>query len=406
MVAAEKIIEAQKQSRVLYLAYCSFIMCCQNMSLGMGLGYAGLVAPEHRQNQTNMVTLTEDEITWFLGFTPLSMFVGVLVSIWASEMLGRKRLLMVSNIISICGLIIIYFALSFILLALGRIIQSFGMGLGAMAIGVYLSEITTVNLRGPILGLNQTGPCIGILFMSSLALILPPEYLSLVHISTHAVLLLLLFTVPMSPQWLLRQDRQEEGKESLMKIRGHNYCGLELEIDEINNVVNQKLDYVGQSSFLQCFTERSFVLPLLILSVIFIVIANAGMSTITFFGPSIFEKFNFGKSNKIMNVLPWIGFSFGYAVSSPIMGKVKRRPQFVICSFLMGIAMSSFAICLQIIGDGEASLLQQIWLISSLEFAAVVYGAGVGVVPYTLIGEVFTPENKTKGACLVQSVRF
>ena len=36
----------------------------------------------------------------------------------------------------------------------------------------------------------------------------------------------------------------------------------------------------------------------------------------------------------------------------------------------------------------------------------VAYGAGVGSIPYTMVGEVFTPDYKTLGACMVQSVRY
>ena len=68
-----------------------------------------------------------------------------------------------------------------------------------------------------------------------------------------------------------------------------------------------------KSGFFGCFTDRTFVIPLSILAVMFIVLANAGMSTLTFFGPSIFEKINMGVSNKVMNVLPWFGFTLGYA---------------------------------------------------------------------------------------------
>jgi len=44
-------------------------------------------------------------------------------------------------------------------------------------------------------------------------------------------------------------------------------------------------------------------------------------------------------------------------------------------------------------------------MIVSLEVVTVSYGAGVGCIPYTMVGEVFTPQHKTAGSCLVQCVR-
>ena len=46
-----------------------------------------------------------------------------------------------------------------------------------------------------------------------------------------------------------------------------------------------------------------------------------------------------------------------------------------------------------------------ILLVASLQVGTIAYGAGVGSIPYTMVGEVFTPECKTVGACVVQSIR-
>ena len=51
------------------------------------------------------------------------------------------------------------------------------------------------------------------------------------------------------------------------------------------------------------------------------------------------------------------------------------------------------------------TILLQICLVASLQVGTIAYGAGVGSIPYTMTGEVFTPEYKTVGACVVQSVR-
>ena len=49
-------------------------------------------------------------------------------------------------------------------------------------------------------------------------------------------------------------------------------------------------------------------------------------------------------------------------------------------------------------------MLQVLLIVSILVFA-VAYGAGFGAVPYTMTGEVFTPEGKTVGICVCQAVR-
>ena len=67
-----------------------------------------------------------------------------------------------------------YFAPSLIVLIVGRTVQCVGMGLGAMTMGVFLSEISTVKMRGPLIGKSQTSCCIGLLIGTSLCIFLVP----------------------------------------------------------------------------------------------------------------------------------------------------------------------------------------------------------------------------------------
>ena len=120
-----------------------------------------------------LVYLTGDESTWFVGITPLVMMLGVLISIPVSEIIGRKKLFFVSNIFSILGYLVIFFAPSFLFLMLGRSTQCLGMGLGGMTIGVFLSEISTVKMRGPLIGMSQTSTAVGLLIASTLCIFIP-----------------------------------------------------------------------------------------------------------------------------------------------------------------------------------------------------------------------------------------
>merc|ERR1719348_741095 len=135
------------------------------------------------------------------------------------------------------------------------------MGLSAMTVGVYLSEITTVKLRGPILGMNQTSPCIGMLLTTSVCVFLPLKYLSLIHLGFHVLLLLLIAPLPLSPQWLLRKGKEDEARKSVLRIRGKGYNGVNIEVDEIKEVISQKKD--GGPQILVVFRDRTFYLPLL-----------------------------------------------------------------------------------------------------------------------------------------------
>ena len=70
------------------------------------------------------------------------MSLGVLASIPASEMLGRKKMFLLSNFISCLGFVALYLAPNFSFLIALRIAQCFGLGLGATTTAVFLTEVS------------------------------------------------------------------------------------------------------------------------------------------------------------------------------------------------------------------------------------------------------------------------
>ena len=269
---------------------------------------------------TPLVKLSLDEGSWFVSVTPVAMVIGVLLSIPASEKLGRKRIFLVSNCISISGYLLLYFAPSFLLLVIGRAVQCSGMGLGAMTTGVFLNEISTVKLRGPVSGCNMTSNVIGILCYTALCIVLPIQWLSLTLAANSLLAIFLVLLLPESPQWLLRHDRVEEAKESLRRLRGKNYPGLEVEVEEIKQCIKAR-ESQAEASFFEAICTRTFTLPMLMFTVVFVCVALCGNDTLMFYGPTIFAQINIGISSTQLATLPWLGFSIGYATSSPLMAR-------------------------------------------------------------------------------------
>ena len=261
-----------------------------------------------------------DEGSWFVSVTPVAMVVGVLLSIPASEQLGRKRIFLVSNCISISGYLVLYFAPSFLFLVIGRAVQCTGMGLGAMTTGVFLNEISTVKLRGPVSGCNMTSNVIGILCYTALCIVLPIQWLALTLAANSLLAIFLVLLLPESPQWLLRHDRVDEAKESLRRLRGKNYPGLEVEVEEIKQCIKAR-ESLAKASFFEAICTRTFSLPMLMFTVVFVCIALCGNDTLMFYGPTIFAQINIGISSTQLATLPWLGFSIGYATSSPLMAR-------------------------------------------------------------------------------------
>ena len=166
-----------------------------------------------------------------------------------------------SNGLSCLGYLAVHLAPNFTLLLLARLAQCASMGFSMIITGVFLNEISTVKLRGPISGVNMTSNVVGILFYTTLCIFLPIQWLSLA-LSSHCFLVALLsLFLPYSPQWLARQGREREARAALAKLRGSTYPGLDVEMEEINHCVKEQ-EIKAKGSLGQALRSRSFLHPM------------------------------------------------------------------------------------------------------------------------------------------------
>ena len=338
MVNPQRVVEAQSQAKSSNLLPYVGIAFLNGMGIGSNLAYAGLVLPHHtasfhlRQNATRgddraglegqsaLFPLSPSEASWFVSLTPVSVSLGILLSIPASEMLGRKRMYLFSNGLSCLGYLAVHLAPNFTLLLLARLAQCASMGFSMIITGVFLNEISTVKLRGPISGVNMTSNVVGILFYTTLCIFLPIQWLSLA-LSSHCFLVALLsLCLPYSPQWLARQGQEREARAALAKLRGSSYPGLEVEMEEINHCVKEQ-ENKAKGSLGQALQSRSFLQPMAVFSVIFFCVGSSGNDTILYYGPTIFSQLSLGLPSNHLAALPWVGFTLGYALSSPLMAR-------------------------------------------------------------------------------------
>ena len=111
---------------------------------------------------------------------------------------------------------------------------------------------------------------------------------------------------------------------------------MEVELQEIKQCVKEGDSLSNKKiSFWQAIQDRTFRIPLATFATIFLLLGICGNDTMVFYGPTIaaqVEKIGIllnssesqvdvGVSTEWLAILPWVGFSAGYALSSPLMAK-------------------------------------------------------------------------------------
>ena len=223
LVTPEEVLKAQGSASTTRLVICVAVVFLHGMMCGASLGYGGLVLPHHLhpESSSGLLNLDQGQASWFNSVTPVGMCLGVLASIPASERLGRKKMFLISNVVSCLGFVCIYLAPSYLFLVAFRIGQCFGLGLGATTTAVFLTEVGIVRLRGPVSGCNMTSFCFGLLCYTAISPLVPVSLLAIV-LALHClvVFLLILLLLPDSPQWLVRRGKEEDARAALKRLRG------------------------------------------------------------------------------------------------------------------------------------------------------------------------------------------
>ena len=111
---------------------------------------------------------------------------------------------------------------------------------------------------------------------------LATKFLSVAFAAHYLLVYALLVFLPESPQWLVkstsfatffmfkvRHQRIEEAKASLRRLRGAEYPGVELELQEIQKCCEQETSQVIKNSVSEEIKSRTFVLLMAIFTLIF-----------------------------------------------------------------------------------------------------------------------------------------
>lgn len=402
-----KIQETASNSR---LFFSSFILFIHGIGIGCGYVHGSLILPYQTGDKGNstLVQLTEDEGSWSVSITPLGQLLGILVANIAGEQFGRKPVLILSDVVTIIGYIIIYFSKNFPVFMMGRVVVSLGQGFGIMMIFILISEITTIKWQGPLSNINLCSICYGISFLYVLAILVNIDYLIYFACLFPLIFILLSPLLPESPQWLIRNGQTEKASQIYTVLRGKTYKGTKQEIEEIKFCISSKNSSSPTST--NRWTSRRFLHPLAILLPMFLFIALCGFDApLNLYGPIIFQKVGLDMSPAIISAIVALGQTVGYTLVFPLMTRINRRPLYLSACVLM--SLSSFLLSLSIQFSMHPSpsiprILTQILMAISAFLITFGYGLGFGAVTYAVPGELLSPDDKSIGITLAQAVRM
>ncbi|KAM9697346.1 solute carrier family 2, facilitated glucose transporter member 2 isoform 2-T2 [Dama dama] len=285
-------------------------------------------------SRTEEETMTSASlITMFWSLSVSSFAVGGMIASFfgglLGDKLGRIKALLVANILSLVGALLMGFSKlgpSHILIISGRGISGLYCGLISGLVPMYIGEIAPTTLRGAIGALHQLAVVTGILISQIVGLDFILGNHELWHIllglsAVPAILqCLLLFFCPESPRYLyIKLDEEAKAKKSLKRLRGSD--DVTKDITEMRKE-REEGSNEKKVSIIQLFTSSSYRQPILVALMLHVAQQFSGINAIFYYSTSIFQTagisqpvyatIGVGAVNTVFtavsNKLPWMSY--------------------------------------------------------------------------------------------------
>ena len=353
--------------------------------------------------------LNEIEIGWFASSALIGAIIGALVSGSLSDRFGRKPILIIAAFLFFISALGCTIPDSFIFLILARITGGIGVGMASVLAPLYISEFSPPKIRGKLIALYQLSIVIGILLaylsnwlllkfsQESTSLFNETDKLYKIFVSEvwrgmfglemipSGLFIVLLFLIPESPRWLIKNNNPEKGFNILTKISGKKIA--EKEFIEIKNSINK---FKGRIADL---LRPGLRLALLVGIGLSVFGQFTGVNIIIYYGPTILENAGF-KIDGALQFQVAIGL-INLIFTILALWKIDRwgrRPLLVYGMF--SVFISLIIIAFQFTFDSSQGILIIVMLCIYMASLAL----SINAVIWVLIGEIFP--NRIRGSAM------
>ncbi len=346
-------------------------------------------------------SLNADMQGWAAACALVGCMAGAACAGVLSDWLGRKRLLLAAAVmftISGIGTALPRHLTEFVL---ARMIGGFGIGAASMLCPLYIAEIAPASIRGRLVSVNQFAIILGFLVVYCInALVawmgegLGGEAWNTAYgwrwmmgseVVPALIFLVLLFTVPESPRWLVKQGLTEKAFAVAERVSGATQARSE--IAAIAEALKHK------EGPLALWRKPGLRKALGIGLVLAVLQQITGINTVLYYAPEIFKSAGFGASAAIYQtvIVGVINLSFT-VVAILIVDRAGRKPLLIAAATGMGLS-------LLLLGSAfEWGRHQGPWVVFFVLTYVASFAVAMGPVVWVVLAEIFP--TRVRGAAM------
>ncbi len=320
--------------------------------------------------------LTEGQVGWVVSSPSFAAMIAMLFSGRLSDILGRKKILLVVAFLYAISALLSAYANSYEMLYIARMIGGLAFGAALILAPMYIAEVSTAENRGKLVSIQQLNIVLGffVAFLSNYFFnkYNTPESTFLndenvwrwmlgVEFFPAILYFLALFFVPRSPRWLYLKNKFDDAKKVLNIIHGESRGQQEIESIEKNIQAEKNKSKVVIKDLL----KKSLRFILVVGLIVGVLQQITGINAVYFYATSIFKQTGIGTDASFSSgvLLSTITVIFTF-VAMYLIDRMGRRPL-----LLIGTAGIAISLLLCAYGFKQAKYELSVEEISSFQFS-------------------------------------
>ncbi len=369
---------------------------------GLLFGFdTGVISGALPYMQTDL-NITDGEKETITSLALIGAMVGALVSGYISDMIGRKRVILIAAVIFLIGAVLCGAAPDVTNLIIARVFLGVGIGIASFSTPLYIAEISPAKIRGTLVSMFQLLITVGLLgaFLSDSAIADDSNascWRTMFYVGVIPAIILLvgMLFLPESPSWLLSKGREQEAIKIMEKVEDQET--IQKEVARIKGDLSVKSQEMG---LVETFKQKWMIYPIMIAAMIMFFQQAVGINTVIYYGPDIFQKagFGHGEASVMAQVSVGVVNVIFTIVSLFLIDRIGRRKLFFMGMTGMTITLLMIGYCFtQLDTMGESG---RYGIVASMLLYIAFFAVSMGPLGWLIITEVFPVKVRGVGSSI------
>ncbi|KFM79517.1 Facilitated trehalose transporter Tret1, partial [Stegodyphus mimosarum] len=353
--------------------------------LGMSTAYSAPATVDMKRPGSRFMDITAEEISWIASLPGLSGALGNFVSGFASQKLGRRAVFMYVSTTYVTSWLMVAYASSMTWIYIGRFLTGICAGICAVAAPAYVVEISTTEIRGLLTSGYQIAFSFGVFLVMALGIVLRWSWLAISAAVIAVCAGYLMYMMPESPPWLIRESKNKEAMKGLKFLKG-KYCDIDKEFREISdNMAQQPTDGIRLRDVL----DPTLYKPLIIAVSLMFFQQLSGVNSLMAYVVDIFESGQRFIDPHVAATCVAAVQVIGTAISGMLMDKAGRKVLFTISGSFMTLSLIVLGLhnLLSTRCEMDMTLFGWVPLVSFVIYMSA-FSIGYGPIPFVIAPEI------------------